>query len=202
MVIQPIYDYTRNNWLLKTGIFLTLNKIRLQLRIKQVKLNNKSLDHNVCNVLNNLQSQAFEINSKLLEFIQKNHKTLEDVGILMNKNLSRVNLQKASDLLRICYFNDKGVMDVCSCKVLLEDLVKRVQRARRPATGASALDSADTLRLKASIILESYFKDSLTRERYTWLDIAQSLAQRVSSGDIVTRDDLSMLLDQLQNRGS
>lgn len=67
---------------------------------------------------------------------------------------------------------------------------------------AHPLDSADTLRLKASIILESYFKDSLTRERYTWLDIAQSLAQRVSSGDIVTRDDLSMLLDQLQNPGS
>ena len=63
---------------------------------------------------------------------------------------------------------------------------------------AHPLDSADTLRLKA----ESYFKDSLTRDRYTWLDIAQSLAQRVSSGDIVTRDDFSMLLDQLQNPGS
>lgn len=95
-----------------------------------IKLNNKSLDHNVCDVLNSLQSQAFEINSKLLEFIQNNRKTLEDVGILMNKNLSTVNLQKASDLLRVCYFNDKGVMDVCSCKVLLGELVKRVQRAR------------------------------------------------------------------------
>lgn len=67
---------------------------------------------------------------------------------------------------------------------------------------AHPLDSADTLRLKASIILESFFKDSLLpRERYNWLDVAQSLAQRVSSGDIVTRDDLSMLLDQLQNPG-
>ncbi|KAM2812051.1 hypothetical protein COP1_044615 [Malus domestica] len=47
---------------------------------------------------------------------------------------------------------------------------------------AHPLDSAETLRLK----VESYFKDSRTRDRYTWLDIAQSLAQRVSSGDIVT----------------
>lgn len=67
---------------------------------------------------------------------------------------------------------------------------------------AHPMDSADTLRLKASLVLESYFKDSLTRERYTWLDVTQSLAQRVSSGDIVTRDDLSMLLDQLHNLGS
>lgn len=65
------------------------------------------------------------------------------------------------------------------------------------------MDSADTLRLKASIILESFFKDStIPRDQYTWLDIAQSLAQEVCSGDIVTRDDLSLLLDQLQNPGS
>lgn len=94
-----------------------------------IKLNNDS-SNNVCDVLNSLQSQAFEINTKLLEFIHKNRKTLEDFGILMNQNLSMVNPQKASDLLRICYFNDKGVMDVCSCKVLLQELVKRVQRAR------------------------------------------------------------------------
>ena len=64
------------------------------------------------------------------------------------------------------------------------------------------MDSADTLRFKASLILESYFNDSITRDRCTWLDVVQSLAQRVSSGDIVTRDDLSMLLDQLHNPGS
>ena len=69
---------------------------------------------------------------------------------------------------------------------------------------AHPMDSADTLRLKAVIILESYFNSSLLRERHSWLDVAQSLAQRVSpgDGDIVTRDDLSMLLDQLQNPGS
>lgn len=67
---------------------------------------------------------------------------------------------------------------------------------------AHPMDSADTLRLKASLILESAFKDSLTRERDTWLDVAQSLAQKVSSGDIVTRDDLSMLLDLLHNPSS
>lgn len=59
-----------------------------------------------------------------------NRDTLEEVGILMNRLLAKVNLQNASDLLRLCYVNDKGMRDVCSCKKLLSDLVKRVQRAR------------------------------------------------------------------------
>jgi len=40
---------------------------------------------------------------------------------------------------------------------------------------AHPMDSADTLRLKASIILESFFKDStIPRDQYTWLDIAST----------------------------
>lgn len=49
----------------------------------------------------------------------------------------------------------------------------------------------------------SFKKDSLIpRDQYNWLGLAQSLAQRVSQGDIVTRDDLSMLLEQLKNPAS
>lgn len=82
-------------------------------------------------VLNTLQSQEFEINNKVLCFIKENRDTLEDVGLLMNRSLSKVNLQEASDLLRFSYVNDnKGVKEVCSCNFLLEELVKRVQRAR------------------------------------------------------------------------
>lgn len=84
----------------------------------------------MCDVLNTLQSQAFEINFTLLLFILENRDTLEEVGILMNRSLANVNLQDASDLLRFCYVNDEGVKDVCSCNVLLTELVKRVQRAR------------------------------------------------------------------------
>lgn len=62
----------------------------------------------MCDVLNTLQSQAFEINSKVLGFICENRDTLEDVGILMNRSLAHVNLQDASDLLRFCYVNDEG----------------------------------------------------------------------------------------------
>lgn len=64
------------------------------------------------------------------------------------------------------------------------------------------MDSADTLRLKAATLLEAYFDGAIPREQYTRWDIAQNLAQRISPGDIVTREDLSMLVDQLQNPGS
>ena len=60
----------------------------------------------MCDVLNKLQSQAFEINSKVLCFILDHRDTLEEVGLLVNRNLAKVNLYDALDLLRSCYFNN------------------------------------------------------------------------------------------------
>ena len=48
----------------------------------------------------------------------------------MPRNLAYVNMKEVSDLLRSCYINDGGVRDVCSCNVLLGELIRRVQRAR------------------------------------------------------------------------
>ena len=84
----------------------------------------------MCTILNNLQSQVFEINKEVLEFIIQNRDRLEELGLLMPRNLANVNLREASDLLRYTYFLDKGVQDICSCNVLIMELVKRVQRAR------------------------------------------------------------------------
>ena len=85
----------------------------------------------MCDVLNKLQSQAFEINSKVLCFILDHRDTLEEVGLLVNRNLAKVNLYDALDLLRSCYFNNlSGVMRVCGCHVLVTELLKRVQQAR------------------------------------------------------------------------
>lgn len=68
----------------------------------------------MCEVLNTLQSQAFEINSNVLSFITDNREELEDVGILINRGLAKVSLPEASDLLRICYFNDEK-KGRCAC---------------------------------------------------------------------------------------
>ncbi|YP_005090363.1 DNA-dependent RNA polymerase (mitochondrion) [Phoenix dactylifera] len=84
----------------------------------------------MCTILNSLQSQVFEINNKVLEFILQNRNRLVELGLLMPRNLAYVNLKEASDLLRFSYFSDKGVQNACSCHVLIKELVKRVQRAR------------------------------------------------------------------------
>lgn len=64
------------------------------------------------------------------------------------------------------------------------------------------MDSADILRSKVASLLKARYEESLTRDYDTWLDIAQSLAQTKSVSDIVTRDDLSLVLNMLQEPGS
>lgn len=54
---------------------------------------------------------------------------------------------------------------------------------------------------KPAIILQSYLEE-VPRDDFTWLDVVQKQAQRVSSSEIVCRDDLFQLLEQLQNPAS
>lgn len=85
----------------------------------------------MCETLNRMQSQCFKINSHVLEFIRSNRDTLEEVGLLVRRGLARVNLQEASNLLRVSYYNnDEGIKAVISFEKLMMEFFKRVQRAR------------------------------------------------------------------------
>ena len=77
-----------------------------------------------------LQSQVFEINRNVLDFIKVNRNRLEEVGLLVDRRLSKLNIQKASDKLRSLYFNDEVVKKEISINILLNDLLKRLQQAR------------------------------------------------------------------------
>lgn len=63
---------------------------------------------------------------------------------------------------------------------------------------AQADDSANVLREKAAAMLEAFANvqsgGSIQRDSHTWLDLAQKLAQGMSQGERVTRDDLHMLI--------
>lgn len=54
----------------------------------------------MCDILNGLQSQAFEINKRLLRFLEKNRQCLVECGLLLPNALARVNPTEASDILR------------------------------------------------------------------------------------------------------
>lgn len=85
----------------------------------------------MCETLNGMQSQCFKVNSHVLEFIRSNRDTLEEVGLLVRRGLSRVNLHEASNLLRVSYYkNDGGIKAVRSFEMLMMEFFKRVQRAR------------------------------------------------------------------------
>jgi len=84
----------------------------------------------MCSILNGLQKQGFQINKKVLEFIKKNHPTLEKVGLLMPRLLARVNLKEAFDLLRESYYLNKAIEGACSLDALLKELAIRAQKAR------------------------------------------------------------------------
>lgn len=62
----------------------------------------------MCAVLNGLQSQPLVINKSVLDFIMEHRSSLEDLGLLMPRKLAFVNMTTATNLLRYCYFNDKG----------------------------------------------------------------------------------------------
>lgn len=73
----------------------------------------------MCDILNGLQSQAFEINKRLLRFLEKNRQCLVECGLLLPNALARVNPTEASDILRECYFNNvKGIKNACSYNIL------------------------------------------------------------------------------------
>ena len=58
-------------------------------------------------------------------------------------------------------------------------------------------DSVDTIRLKVAAILQAWSGYAVLRDEYTWLDAAQSLADKVKIRDVVIRDDFVLLMDRL-----
>lgn len=84
----------------------------------------------LCNVMNKLQSQAFQINSDWLRYIIENESLLVEYGYIMPRFLSSLNIKDVSDLLREFYMKDKDIKSLCSFSELLHTLCKNIQRSR------------------------------------------------------------------------
>lgn len=84
----------------------------------------------MCGVLNKLQKEVFEVNTKLLSFIKKNREKLEEEGLLMKRILSTLNPQDIFDIVRYCFNINNDVKKVTSLKTLLNDMIKWMQQSR------------------------------------------------------------------------
>lgn len=80
--------------------------------------------------MNTLQAHAFEIHKDVLTFIKQNYDLLVKSGLLVPRFRASLNIQKAVDLLRMSYLEeriDPSMMNVCN---LLKEFMVRIQRAR------------------------------------------------------------------------
>lgn len=84
----------------------------------------------LCKIMNKLQSQAFEINSSFLRFIQEMEDEFVINGLLMPKFLASFNIKDAESLLRQSHMEDRGISQYFSYSDLLSRLSKDIQRAR------------------------------------------------------------------------
>lgn len=81
------------------------------------------------NILNSLQSESFEINKDVLEFILNNRKRLVELELLMPRVLAYTNIKECYDLLRFSFFSNEKVKNSYSLNNLLKELSSRIQKA-------------------------------------------------------------------------
>ncbi|PIN11729.1 hypothetical protein CDL12_15666 [Handroanthus impetiginosus] len=91
------------------------------------------ISHNyekLCSVMNKLQSQAFQINSKWLNILLKDEKEFVESGYLMPRFLASLNINDVSMLLREFHIQDEVINKLFSFSELLQILYKNIQRSR------------------------------------------------------------------------
>jgi len=100
----------------------------------------------LCEVMNKLQSQKFQINRSLLDFIYDNNELLVENGMILPEFLSRVNNKDVSSLLRKYYLNDQVISKEYRFDDLLSSIYKIIQGCRYEQTMlrlSKALDGYD-----------------------------------------------------------
>ena len=84
----------------------------------------------LCDVMNKLQRQAFQINSPFLKYLKDYEDKLVELGLLMPQFLAGINLKDVVTLLREFHMKDEVIKKCCSFSELIDSLSKDIQRAR------------------------------------------------------------------------
>ncbi|XP_019240737.1 PREDICTED: uncharacterized protein LOC109220725 [Nicotiana attenuata] len=87
----------------------------------------------MCDTMNTLQKEAFEINVGVLDFIRINYDILVEIDLLMPKFLANLNVAEGCKLLRECYLEaSKGVgkLKPNLYPAFLKEFLSDIQRAR------------------------------------------------------------------------
>ncbi|XP_071712899.1 probable DNA-directed RNA polymerase [Rutidosis leptorrhynchoides] len=84
----------------------------------------------ICNIMNTLQNQPFQINSEFLQYIIDNEKTFVKHGLLAPRFIAYMNLRDSTGKLRSLYMKNDFIKSKYSYNELLLILQKDMQKAR------------------------------------------------------------------------
>lgn len=84
----------------------------------------------LCNVMNKLQGQAFQINKDWLEYLQSNWDVLVEQGLLMPRFLHTLNINDISKLLREYHMKNEVLKKAYSYSKIFQIVCKDIQRSR------------------------------------------------------------------------
>lgn len=106
--------------------------------LSSVNLNNFYIDlseyggdyKKLCDVMNKLQLQAFQINSQFLNFLKRNEDLLVEGDFLKPRFLAYVNVNDVIDIVRDFYMADEAMKKICSFSEVLQAICKDIQSAR------------------------------------------------------------------------
>ncbi|KAL3646619.1 DNA-directed 5'-3' RNA polymerase [Castilleja foliolosa] len=88
----------------------------------------------LCDIMNKLQKQAFQINKSFLDELTSNMNFYVEYGYLMPYYLTHFNMSGDSSLLREIYSKNKEVQDICTYNQLLQVMYTNIQQARYERT--------------------------------------------------------------------
>lgn len=80
-------------------------------------------EYDLCNVMNKLQGQAFQINSDWLKYLQNNENLFVENGLLMPSFLASMNQKGVLSLLRVLHLKDVDINEKYSFSYLLNKLL-------------------------------------------------------------------------------
>lgn len=84
----------------------------------------------LCDVMNKLQGQAFQINSDLLKYILTHEDILVNEGLLVPRFLASMNIKDLYNILSEFHMMNKVIQKLYSFNELLHTLLHTIQRSR------------------------------------------------------------------------
>lgn len=95
-----------------------------------IRFNNLEQAKKQCAVINKLQAKRFKINKPWLDTLEKDSNLLVEQGLLIDKKLQYLSYNEASEILRVCYMENKTIQKSFSYSDLLKRVICNIHKCK------------------------------------------------------------------------